>query len=46
MVYKLFYKKTSGGATTLANKSAVKMKLFQKKELVELQKPILEKSRK
>ena len=31
MVYKLLYKRTSGGAATLANKSAIRMKLFQKK---------------
>ena len=31
MVYKLFYKRTSGGAATLANKSAIRIKLFQKK---------------
>ena len=28
MVYKCFDKKISGGSTTLANKSAVKMKIF------------------
>ena len=42
MVYKCFYKKTSGGDATLANKSAIKNKIVSNKELVEeLQIPII-----
>ena len=42
MVYKLFDKKTSDAATTLANKCAIKNEIISNKELVEeLRKPII-----
>ena len=44
LVYKCFNKKLSGGATTLANKSAVKIENMSNKKLAEkLQKPIIKK---